>query len=221
MFSGSGSTRHCVASNAPSERACRDCLLVQIVLNKIDTDAASLFRALCECVLSNGSCNRIPCDIERIATPSLPSRERVRCANAAIDSLRISSNKLNTAVHRGDCIAFCAASTTFFRFLLFLFSQFLSKSLCTAQTHTITPIQVQFHTQNQQQIAAQPTRNNSRFRSFVSFSRFVLYARSFTPQSRSLAFLLVVFKNTVIFVVFEVIFSFWRVVCVALAAFAW
>ena len=31
MFSGSGSTRHCVASNAPSERVDRDRLFVQIV----------------------------------------------------------------------------------------------------------------------------------------------------------------------------------------------
>ena len=111
MFFGSGSTRHCVASNAPSERVCFDCLLCQIVLNKIDTDAASLFRALCECVLSNHPFCQISCDIARIATPSLPSRERVRCVDAATHCVRISSNKLNTAVHQGDCI--CAASTTF------------------------------------------------------------------------------------------------------------
>ena len=85
MFSGSGSTRHCVASNAPSERAHRDRPLGQIVLNKIDTDAASLFRALCECALPNGVCNRISCGIERTATPSLPSRERVRCVDANCD----------------------------------------------------------------------------------------------------------------------------------------
>jgi hypothetical protein len=113
MFSGSGSTRHCVASNAPSERARCDVLLRQIVLNKIDTDAASLFRALCECVLSNHPFERISCGIDHIGTPSVPSRERVRCANANCDSQRISSNKLNTAVHQGDCIAICAASTTF------------------------------------------------------------------------------------------------------------
>ena len=113
MFSGSGSTRHCVASNAPSERAHRDCLLRQIVLNKIDTDAASLFRALCECALSGCPFHRISCGIERIATPLLPSRERVRCVDATPNPLRISSNKLNTAVHQGDCIAICAASTTF------------------------------------------------------------------------------------------------------------